>query len=145
MHRIEVVSKIPDTKAQLKKTNLESTLGRKIGDVELVDVYTIDADLHDEEAERVSFMLTNPVFQDAKTKVHIPSSFEYALEIGFLPGVTNESMRVLGMMPHPERAIDFTHLPNWTLLKEKYKRFGTKIPNEGPGLQIFKNGVNYFS
>jgi phosphoribosylformylglycinamidine synthase len=47
-------------------------------------------------------------------------------------------------MPHPERTIDFTQLPNWTLLKEQYKRAHKKLPEEGQGMQIFRNGVNYF-
>jgi phosphoribosylformylglycinamidine synthase subunit PurQ / glutaminase len=58
--------------------------------------------------------------------------------------ITDMSGRLIGMMPHPERAIKFTQLPNWTLLKEIYKRRGRKIPEEAAGLQIFKNGVNYF-
>lgn len=62
-----------------------------------------------------------------------------------IAGLTDETGRILGMMPHPERAIAFTHLPHWTLIKETLKREGKPIPEEGPGLQIFKNGVNYFS
>ncbi|QQG38725.1 MAG: hypothetical protein HYS32_03935 [Candidatus Woesearchaeota archaeon] len=50
----------------------------------------------------------------------------------------------LGGGAHPERAIVFTQLPNWTYLKEKYKREGKEIPVDGPGIKIFKNGVNYF-
>ena len=61
-----------------------------------------------------------------------------------IAGITDESGRLIGMMPHPERAIDFTHLPNWTFLKEKYKRAGRELPKEGDGMKIFKNGVNYF-
>ena len=61
-----------------------------------------------------------------------------------IAGITDETGRIFGLMPHPERATFFTHLPNWPLLKEKYQRLGKKIPNHGPGLQIFKNGVNYF-
>ncbi|MDO8503091.1 MAG: phosphoribosylformylglycinamidine synthase I [bacterium] len=61
-----------------------------------------------------------------------------------IAAVTSPSGRVLGMMPHPERAIRFTQLPNWTYLREKLKRLGKKIPEEGPGLKIFKNAVNYF-
>jgi len=61
-----------------------------------------------------------------------------------IAGLTDESGKVFGLMPHPERAIDFTQLPNWTLLKEKYKRAHKKVPEEGPGIQIFRNGVNYF-
>lgn len=62
-----------------------------------------------------------------------------------IAGITNENGKILGIMPHPERAMFFTQLPNWPYLKEKYKREGKKIPTEGPGLQIFKNAVEYFS
>ena len=61
-----------------------------------------------------------------------------------IAAITDQSGRIFGMMPHPERAIDFTHLPHWTLLKEKLKREGREIPKEGPGLTIFKNSLVYF-
>ncbi len=61
-----------------------------------------------------------------------------------IAGITDQSGRILGLMPHPERAMFFTQLPNWPILKEKYIREGKKVPEFGPGLQIFKNGVNYF-
>jgi phosphoribosylformylglycinamidine synthase subunit PurQ / glutaminase len=61
-----------------------------------------------------------------------------------IAGITDESKRIFGLMPHPERAMFFTQLPNWPYLKEKYFRAGKIIPRFGPGLQIFKNGVNYF-
>lgn len=48
------------------------------------------------------------------------------------------------MMPHPERAIDFTQLPHWTLLREQLKREGKEVPNEASGIYIFKKGVEYF-
>ncbi len=61
-----------------------------------------------------------------------------------IAGLTDETGRVFGVMPHPERAMFFTQLPHWTLLKEQYLRQGKPIPKEGPGLQIFKNAVKYF-
>lgn len=61
-----------------------------------------------------------------------------------IAAITDPSGRILGMMPHPERAIFFTQLPRWPLLKEKYKREGKKLPDFGPGLKIFQNAVNYF-
>jgi len=61
-----------------------------------------------------------------------------------IAAITDESRRIFGLMPHPERAIFFTQLPNWPYLKEKYLREGKKVPEFGPGLQIFNNGVNYF-
>lgn len=72
----------------------------------------------------------------------LPSNPNGSLEN--IAGITDESKRVFGFMPHPERATEFTHLPNWTLIKEKLKRAGQPIPEEGPGMQIFRNGVNYF-
>lgn len=61
-----------------------------------------------------------------------------------IAALSDLSGHVLGMMPHPERAIDFTHLPHWTYLREHYQRGSKPIPEEGPGLQIFRNGVSYF-
>ena len=52
--------------------------------------------------------------------------------------------RILGMMPHPERHLDFTQHYAWTAINDKLKREGKQIPQVGPGLQIFKNGVDYF-
>lgn len=62
-----------------------------------------------------------------------------------IAGITNESGKILGLMPHPERGMLFTHRPNWTFLKEKYKREGKKIPEFADGIKIFKNAVSYFS
>jgi phosphoribosylformylglycinamidine synthase subunit PurQ / glutaminase len=61
-----------------------------------------------------------------------------------IAGITDKSGRILGLMPHPERAINFTQLPHWTMLKEKYLRQGKPLPQMGPGIQIFQNAVNYF-
>ncbi|HLD81375.1 MAG TPA: phosphoribosylformylglycinamidine synthase I [archaeon] len=61
-----------------------------------------------------------------------------------IAGITDETGRVLGLMPHPERAIHFTHNPMWTLLREKLRREGKKMPEFGPSLKIFKNAVEYF-
>ena len=58
--------------------------------------------------------------------------------------ITSPNGRILGTMPHPERAMFFTQLPHWPLLKEKLLRAGKPLPKNGPGLQIFKNAINYF-
>ena len=62
-----------------------------------------------------------------------------------IAGITGYGGRGLGLMPHPERAVRFTQLPHWTWLKEEYVRNGKELPTEGPGIQIFKNAVNYFN
>ena len=62
-----------------------------------------------------------------------------------IAGITGFGGRVLGLMPHPERAVRFTQLPHWTYLKEKYIRDGVDMPTKGPGLAVFRNAVWYFS
>jgi len=50
-------------------------------------------------------------------------------------GICDETGRVLGLMPHPERNIDPTHHPQWT------RRRNT---TPGDGLKLFQNAVEYF-
>ncbi len=51
-------------------------------------------------------------------------------------GVCDETGRVCGLMPHPERHIDPAQHPHWTRLAE--------LPPEGDGLALFRNAVQYF-
>ncbi|WP_219970595.1 phosphoribosylformylglycinamidine synthase subunit PurQ [Methanospirillum lacunae] len=62
-----------------------------------------------------------------------------------IAGITSENGKVLAMMPHPERAMDFVNLYDWTLQKEKMKRQGIKVPTESLNMKLFRNIVNYFS
>jgi len=62
-----------------------------------------------------------------------------------IAGLTSTDGKVLGMMPHPERAMEFTNLYDWPLLKEQMRRKGERIPNESLNMMIFKNIVRYFS
>ena len=64
--------------------------------------------------------------------------------INDIAAITDKSGRILGMMPHPERNILFTHRDDWTYLKEKAKREDTSIPEQGEGVSIFRNAVEYF-
>lgn len=52
-----------------------------------------------------------------------------------IAGLSDETGRVLGLMPHPERFLFATQHPQWT-------RRGLR--GEGQGLQLFRNAVNYF-
>ena len=62
-----------------------------------------------------------------------------------IAGICDSTGRVFGMMPHPERFLEFTNHPRWTALKDNIEREGKLIPAEGDGLKIFKNAVEYFS
>lgn len=61
-----------------------------------------------------------------------------------IAGIVDETGKIFGLMPHPERALFFNQRPDAPLLKEKLKREGSRISKEGLGLQIFKNGIAYF-
>jgi phosphoribosylformylglycinamidine synthase I len=55
-----------------------------------------------------------------------------------IAGVLAYNGRVLGMMPHPERAMFVYQSPLWQKNKKTIK------VKDGEGLQIFKNAINYF-
>jgi len=61
-----------------------------------------------------------------------------------IAAITDPTGRVLGMMPHPERAVHFTNLDDWPLRKERLRREGKTVPEHGPGLAFFTNAVRYF-
>ncbi|MDE2026339.1 MAG: phosphoribosylformylglycinamidine synthase subunit PurQ [Patescibacteria group bacterium] len=61
-----------------------------------------------------------------------------------IAGVTNETGRVLGLMPHPERAMFFTQMPNWQVVKQDLLAQGKALPKYGPGFGIFENAITYF-
>jgi len=51
-----------------------------------------------------------------------------------IAGICDPSGRVLGLMPHPEAYVHRTNHPAWTR---------TSLPEEGRGLQVFRNAVAY--
>lgn len=62
-----------------------------------------------------------------------------------IAGICDESGRILGMMPHPERAIFYSNHPEFYAIKEESKRKNEKLPEiYDPAFQVFKNAVNYF-
>ncbi len=52
-----------------------------------------------------------------------------------IAGIADQTGRILGLMPHPERHFLSTQHPFWTRLESKRKL--------GAGAKIFENGVNY--
>jgi phosphoribosylformylglycinamidine synthase len=61
-----------------------------------------------------------------------------------IAGITSADGKVLGLMPHPERAMEFTNLYDWPLLREQMKRAGTALPAESMNMKMFRNVVDYF-
>src|SRR3989344_3726407 len=65
-------------------------MGFPVDDVNLVDVYTLDVPTDEKELISVSAMLSNPVTQEVGiNQPKAPEKFDYAVEVGFLPGVTD--------------------------------------------------------
>lgn len=58
-----------------------------------------------------------------------------------IAGISDETGRILGLMPHPERHIEFVQHPRWMCLKNRKE--GLPARQAGDGLQIFRNGVEY--
>jgi phosphoribosylformylglycinamidine synthase len=56
--------------------------------------------------------------------------------MGDVAGICDETGRVFGLMPHPERFVDSTQHPRWT------REPGREA---GDGLRLFQNAVRYFS
>lgn len=51
-----------------------------------------------------------------------------------IAGICDESGRIFGLMPHPERFITISQHPRWT---------GENLRQEGDGFKIFQNGVEW--
>lgn len=88
--RIEVYAKVTDTRALTRAKFLKS-LGFVLDSLELADVYTINKSFSDAQIKQIAEALTNPVthrYQIRPGQLK-NTNFDWALEIGFLPGVTD--------------------------------------------------------
>jgi len=77
-----------------------------------------------------------------------PASGEYPYNpngsVADIAGITSSDGKVLGLMPHPERAMEFVNLYDWPCRKERLKREGRPLPSESMNMQLFRNIVAYF-
>ncbi len=63
-----------------------------------------------------------------------------------IAGICDPTGRIFGLMPHPEAFNQWTNHPQWTRRRELVKRGKADPPPEiTPGIQMFKNAVDYFS
>jgi phosphoribosylformylglycinamidine synthase subunit PurSL len=133
-HRIEVSTKVNDTRSEV--------LTKKIGfEAIALDIYTIDKSFNHHELAKIADMLSNPVSQsfviDNPTK---PSNFDWVLEIGFLPGVTDnvgttarESIEDLLKVKFSEKEDVYTSqliFIKGDLTEEKVRKIGESIANK---------------
>ena len=61
-----------------------------------------------------------------------------------IAGICDPTGKIFGLMPHPEAYHHYTNHPDWTRKKEELIRTGKSMNyEEGDGIQIFKNAVEY--
>jgi phosphoribosylformylglycinamidine synthase len=61
-----------------------------------------------------------------------------------IAGITDESGRVLVLMPHPERGMFSWQRDDYAALKDKARRSGQALSDESDGIMIFENAATYF-
>ena len=90
-YRIAVSSKVEDARAESLLRNLKTLFPKSaLKGASYVQAYTIDAELTHQELKSVAERLTHPVTETYSIDtVSTPGTFSYALEIGYLPGVTD--------------------------------------------------------
>ena len=90
INRIVITSRDKDTRAKVLISKIRSN-GYSAEDLILADVYTLYGNFTETEIENIAKLLSNPVTQ--KYKINSPEeiTFNQAIEIGFLPGVTDNT------------------------------------------------------
>jgi phosphoribosylformylglycinamidine synthase len=90
VHRIEVRYKV-DPRLAVRTDRIRS-LGFSIEELHVADIYTISTNSHDftpEELKTIGLQLSNPVVQKFTVDEGTQAYFDFAIEVGFLPGVTD--------------------------------------------------------
>jgi phosphoribosylformylglycinamidine synthase len=93
--RIEVTTTVFDTRADIRRKKFTSIGYKAIKDLWILDVYTFDKSFSQREFEEIGSRISNPVTQSfaivdgKKRKAKQNKKFTWAIEIGFLPGVTD--------------------------------------------------------
>ena len=85
-----------------------------------------------QEKKQIAFIYTRGKICEFQNLEKNPNGSDYDIA-----GVLAYNGRVLGMMPHPERAMFSHQSPMWQMNK--------KVPKKSPSLQIFKNAINYLT
>jgi phosphoribosylformylglycinamidine synthase len=60
-----------------------------------------------------------------------------------IAGVSDPTGRILGLMPHPERAVSFTQRDDWTREAERLRRAGQPLPDRADGAAFFEAAARH--
>ncbi len=61
-----------------------------------------------------------------------------------IAGITDESGKILALMPHPERGMFTWQRDDYMELKDKAQREGKELPETADGIALFQNAARYF-
>lgn len=86
-YRIEVYSKIKDSESKNYQKRLQK-LGYNV-EIEVSNVYTISHDFDKSQINQIADALHNEVVHSVRVNEASKANFDYAVEYGFLPGVTD--------------------------------------------------------
>ncbi|QWV95593.1 phosphoribosylformylglycinamidine synthase subunit PurS [Geomonas oryzisoli] len=98
-HRIEITLKdeVRDPRGERIKREIAHFLHLDVADVRTIDVYTVDAPLSAEELNQVAAgPFSDPVIQNYSIDKPAAAGFDYLVEVGFRPGVTDNIGRTAG-------------------------------------------------
>ncbi len=89
--RIEVFPKDSDARAGIKLGKIHAMGFGNVKGLQLADIYTISSpNLAEADLQKCGELLSNPVTQQfVAGKAFAPKEFDFAVELGFLPGVTD--------------------------------------------------------
>jgi phosphoribosylformylglycinamidine synthase len=100
--------KVKDSRQKLYQKSWENLgLSGKISGIYILNSYTLAHEFSDKELEGAAGALTNPVLEKFSINEMPTRTFAYAIEIGFLPGVTDNVAHTV-----KETITDLLHLEN---------------------------------
>ncbi|MCF7846700.1 MAG: phosphoribosylformylglycinamidine synthase [Candidatus Gracilibacteria bacterium] len=93
--RIEIENRVEDPRGDAFLQKIQST-GLPVSRIQTTDVYTVAREFPDEAKEKIGQALVNPVYESfSLDEPDLGRSFDWAVEIGFLPGVTDNVGRTV--------------------------------------------------
>ncbi len=85
---------VKDARGERVRREIGEHLGCRLEKVQTLDVYTVAADLSDAEVEQAARgPFSDPVIQDVAINRPLASDFDILIEVGFRPGVTDNTGR----------------------------------------------------
>lgn len=91
-HRIEVALKdhVRDARGERIKREIEHFLHLPVSNVRTIDIYTVDAALSDADLDKAAAEpFSDPVIQQYTIDRPAAKDFDFLVEVGFRPGVTD--------------------------------------------------------